>query len=139
MISTLGLISAVCLVIIITLFVLGYFVSFVGAWYEQLRWNAQKKYWLRELNDLNRWCSAEFPIIEDVVTYLSDNGERGVLGQCSPFRDKLRNKYLVNENSDSSDLKVFKPLTDGAATSEDFPNMVRRTWAERQTQRLKEK
>jgi len=53
---------------------------------------------LGSLSELDRWCSAEFPMVEDLTRWLHTQitQEEGAL-DIHTFRERLRQKYLTEE------------------------------------------
>lgn len=68
--------------------------------YLNTQWEQHRGSFLISLNQMERWCSYEFPMLDDVCKYLRSNCIDGTIGDISRFRDELRAKQKELEKKE---------------------------------------
>lgn len=95
LVSVLGLVAGCVLLFgALTIGALNVF-EFVTNRLESLRYKNIALSFIQELDSVDRWCSYDYPIVEDITKYLRNGIGDGCRGDVSRFRDELRKKYLT--------------------------------------------
>jgi uncharacterized membrane protein YraQ (UPF0718 family) len=65
------------------------------------------------LHMLDRWCAYDFPIVEDICSYLMDGLDRGIVPDPDRFRTAMRQKY--GERASAAD--IHEPIRSARRTT----------------------
>ena len=96
-ISTFGLITGLLIALVFLAWVLLSLLEYIFHYIEQLRYDKSRETFVRQIHDLGRWCSYDFPILGDIEEEYARAWSDGRIVDISTFRDTLRRKYKKKE------------------------------------------